>query len=139
MEETNWMDLLKPGDKVIVRSGMGRGDSLHDGDSLRVVERCLPTQVIIATQHGQRRFSKKDGYPIGEDKFNASFLVPWTIEAHNEILRLRALNHLWRQFKSIEWKQVERLNKLECSELKKMLDDYRLSEIWRREASDLQQ
>lgn len=119
MGETNWMGQLTVGDKVIV-------STINGTDAVHSVHRCLPTQIVIATKHGEIRFSKKHGHKMGEDHWDTSSLMPWTLEAQDEILRQQALRHLWRQVKAIELKHIQKLSRLQCAELKNVLDDFGL-------------
>lgn len=90
--DTQWLQNLKPGDKVIV--------SGNHHESLDTVERVTATQIVLKAG---RRYRKVDGWHVGGGSaFYSSNLMPVTREAVNRI-RLRQLHVKVAQ---INWRDV---------------------------------
>jgi len=98
MNEQEWLDSLKPGDRVIV---CGRW-----ANSLRTVERLTKTQIVLKGS----KFRKSDGGLVGADSYNYAYLRSPTEQRVNDIMHQRACDKIGK----VAWKvlPLETLNKV---------------------------
>jgi hypothetical protein len=76
---SDWLEDLKPGDRVIVDSGFF-------GPTLRTVERVTATQILV----GQSRYRRSSGSPVGGDPWARNYLREATPECVAQV-RQRSL------------------------------------------------
>ena len=79
MNEQEWLDSLKPGDRVIIS---GRWQ-----DGISTVDRLTKTQILL--KNGSR-YRKKDGGLVGADSYNSSQLYSPSEKRVNDIRHRKA-------------------------------------------------
>lgn len=105
-----FLEKLKPGDKVIIERSFGRR-------KLATVERITKTMII--TQESQR-FNRRDGHTVGPKSYGSAWLLEPTQERLDEVEKFR----LMAKLRSTDW---EKYSLSELQEIDKIL---RLSEFW---------
>lgn len=80
----DWLQLLKPGDTVIISS-----NGLY-GQNVRKVEKITATQIVV----GGTRYNRKTGHQCGKYSFDSSSLRKATPEVIEEIHRKNYISKL---------------------------------------------
>jgi len=91
MEEKEWLNKLKPGDKVYLDRG-------YNGHSVESVSRITATQIVIKiNDRYEIRFRIKDGFEVGGDSWHHSILrelTPRLIDKIRMENKVRKMNEL---------------------------------------------
>lgn len=96
---SNWLEQLKPGDKVIV-SGLGTFGS----KAVCIVERLTTTQIILCGI--STRYRRNSGDEVGGDIWNRSYLMEATPHAIQEIREKTERNKAIRAIESASFKTL---------------------------------
>lgn len=96
----DWLNELKTGDKVIVKTG-------YYGSDLKKVEKITPTQIVV----GGSRFRKKDGYLMGaNDIWCTTKLHPATEYEVNKIIYKKLRSKIkQRNFDSVSDEKIKQI------------------------------
>lgn len=78
MSATDWLDSLKPGDRVFVAFSLSKGGALHQ------VARRTPTQIVLANGD---RFNARTGRLVGGDEWSRASIEEATPERMEEVER----------------------------------------------------
>jgi hypothetical protein len=92
MNEREWLDSLKPGDRVIIS---GRWQ-----EALATVDRVTKTQILVKS--GSMRFRKKDGGLVGADSYNNACIYSPTERRVHDIMHRKACEQIGK----VQWKTL---------------------------------
>lgn len=106
MTNEEWLQSLKPGDKVVVYGAYG---SRH----IKAVKRLTPTMIIVGAD--EEKYRKKDGEKCAGDPFGREYIGPIDDEVRESVLRSRCEREL-RDLASYA------KTKLPLSEVREILD-----------------
>lgn len=95
--EYEWLNTLKPGDKVI-ESSTGIGHL----DSVRTVSKVTATQIIV----GSTKYRKSNGWKVGSSGWNSSYLREATPERVQEIAEQRRQIQIANKLVDVRWRQL---------------------------------
>jgi hypothetical protein len=105
MREMNEQHTYKAGDRVAIESGIGRSTY-----NITTVLRVTPTgRVVVKWGSGTNTYGK-DGYPVGEYRYNRSRLMPLTPEIEQKIEH----GHLAHTLDNVKWSElsIEKLRQI---------------------------
>ena len=111
----NWLEQLKPGDRVIRHYGWNEKDIVR-------VNRVTKTQIIVKVLSYEQRFSRVSGRDIGGQRFNKAFISRATPEIIHEIKTKNIIKKLMSYLKNFDW-QIMSIEDLET--IKTITDKYK--------------